>query len=46
MAAQVTILVLTLARCIPALKVHHSLNRLLYRLVKDGLISFVVIMGE
>ncbi|KAI5834084.1 hypothetical protein K523DRAFT_89867 [Schizophyllum commune Tattone D] len=45
MAAQVTILVLTLARCIPALKVHHSLNRLLYRLVKDGFIAFVVIMG-
>ncbi|TRM70088.1 hypothetical protein BD626DRAFT_563776 [Schizophyllum amplum] len=44
-SAQILILGLTLARCIPALRVHHSLNRLLYRLIKDGFISFVVIMG-
>ncbi|KAL1746400.1 hypothetical protein HDZ31DRAFT_62186 [Schizophyllum fasciatum] len=44
-ASQATILALTLVRCIPALKVHHTLHRLLYRLIKDGLIAFVVIMG-
>ncbi|TRM69930.1 hypothetical protein BD626DRAFT_475795 [Schizophyllum amplum] len=45
LTTHILILALTLARCVPALRVHHTLKRLLHQLIVDGLIGFIVVVG-